>query len=74
LLKLFTTHPHSVGETYLQHMRMAIGLALKCQMAVVAQFVHAIFPFINPPLRCDVQSLIDYLEMKKPSARKGTSQ
>ena len=72
MMELFTDHLRSVNETYLQHMCVAIGLALKFQTATVAQFIHALFPFISPPLKCDVQSLIDYLEMKKPSARKGT--
>ena len=69
MFNLFTTHPHSVGETYTQHMRVATCLAIKCQMVVVAQLVHAIFPFINPPLRCDIESFIDYLEQRLPANR-----
>lgn len=69
-MKLFTEHPNSVGETYLQHSVAATKLSLRLSMASLAQLVHAIFPFFSPPCGTDVCSMIDYLESKKPETRR----
>lgn len=45
LLKLFTEHPASVGETYLGHCRRALGFGVSIVVAGVACIVHAFFPF-----------------------------
>ena len=42
----FTKHPHSVGETYLEHMRIAFNTAIKIQLVVLIILIHAIFPFL----------------------------
>ena len=68
-MKLFTEHPNSGGETYLQHCLVAAKVSLKLSVASLAQLVHAIFPFFNPPYGTDVCSMIEYLESKKPGAR-----
>ena len=69
-MKLFTEHPNSVGETYIQHSVVATSLSLKLSMASLAQLAHAIFPFFKPPCGLDICSMIEYLESKKPEARK----
>jgi hypothetical protein len=69
-MKLFTEHPNSVGETYLQHCLVAAKLSLRLSMASLAQLVHAILPFFDPPCGTDVCSMIKYLENKKPEIRK----
>jgi len=69
-VKLFTKHPNEVGETYLKHALQAASIAFKCQVAVCTQLVHAVFPFICPPFKTDVRSLIKYLEKKLPENRK----
>jgi len=46
LVRAFTTHPASVGESYTQHLRMASGFALRMLLAAAACFVHALFPFL----------------------------
>ena len=66
ILKLFTKHPHKVGETYFRHAAEASCIAFKCQMVTCAQLIHAAFPFICPPFKTDVRSLIKYLEKKLP--------
>lgn len=70
-MKLFTKHPNEAGETYLKHALQAASIAFKCQMAACTQLVHAVFPFICPPFKTDVCSLIKYLEKKLPENRKG---
>jgi hypothetical protein len=68
-MKLFTEHPNSVGETYLQHYLVAVKLSLRLSMASLAQLVHAVLPFFDPPHGTDVCSMIEYLESKKPGVR-----
>lgn len=45
-MKLFTEHPHSVGQTYLQHMRFAFRSGFKMILGGAACVTHGIFPFI----------------------------
>jgi len=42
---LFTRHPHSVGETYFEHLGMALGFAGTLLAAAVICAVHAALPF-----------------------------
>ncbi|MBO6946491.1 MAG: hypothetical protein JJ855_00820 [Rhodospirillales bacterium] len=46
MFELFTRHPRSVGETYLEHMRMASGFAGSLLVATVVCSIHALFPFL----------------------------
>lgn len=43
---LFNDHPSSVGESYTQHMRMALGFAVTLTGAGLAVMVHAFLPFL----------------------------
>jgi hypothetical protein len=43
---LFVSHPATVGETYLEHMRMAAGFASQMLIGAAACLVHAVFPFL----------------------------
>lgn len=43
---LFTKHPHSVGETYFQHLKFAFGFGMNMLIAGLACMLHAIFPFL----------------------------
>jgi len=63
---LFTKHPHSIGETYLQHMWQALTISFRMGLACITQLVHAIFPFIFPILGTDVWSLLNFLTGKLP--------
>lgn len=42
----FTAHPHSLGETYLEHARIASGSGLRMVLAGLACIIHSVFPFI----------------------------
>tara|TARA_R100000458_G_C8149301_1_gene157544 strand:+ start:313 stop:543 length:231 start_codon:yes stop_codon:yes gene_type:complete len=46
ILSIFTKHPHSIGETYFQHMRKAMIVAFKIQIIVFIILIHSIFPFL----------------------------
>ena len=43
--RLFTEHPASVGETYLEHLCAATGFAVRMMLGGIACFLHALFPF-----------------------------
>jgi hypothetical protein len=45
LFHLFTRHPDAVGETYLQHMAVALCYAGRMIGAGLAALVHAVLPF-----------------------------
>ncbi|VVE42743.1 capsule biosynthesis protein [Pandoraea cepalis] len=45
-MKIFTQHPASVGENYLQHMGSALSFALPLLGACLACLVHALLPFL----------------------------
>ena len=70
LFEKFSKHPSEVGETYWEHFREAAGLSVKMFCASLCQLVHAIFPFFAPPFGLDVCALSEYLQSKKPDARK----
>ena len=46
LTRLFTAHPRSVDETYLEHMRFAGGFSARLFAAGIAALVHAVLPFL----------------------------
>jgi len=46
LKRLFTEHPEAVGETYLQHMGVALSFAFPLLRAGLAAVVHAFLPFL----------------------------
>ena len=46
MIRLFSTHPNSVGETNLQHMGSALTFAGKLMAATLCCLVHAVLPFL----------------------------
>lgn len=44
-LRLFTQHPASVGESYLEHLTAAGGFALRMIGGGLACLAHALLPF-----------------------------
>ena len=46
LSELFTQHPETVGETYVEHMGVAAGFGSRLFLASLACFVHALLPFL----------------------------
>jgi len=46
IIKAFQQHPASVGESYLEHLRVALGFALTLLRAAAACCVHAFLPFL----------------------------
>lgn len=46
ITKAFTDHPATVGETYLEHLRTALGFSLTMIRSAVCCAVHAFLPFL----------------------------
>ncbi|WP_262273593.1 MULTISPECIES: DUF6356 family protein [Microvirga] len=46
LKRLFTDHPDSVGESYFEHMHVALSFAGPLLAAGLAALVHAFLPFL----------------------------
>ncbi|RJY10027.1 DUF6356 family protein [Aurantiacibacter aquimixticola] len=46
MLKAFTKHPATVGETYFKHLAHAGGFGSRMVLGGLACIVHAIFPFL----------------------------
>jgi hypothetical protein len=46
LLRAFTEHPASVGESYVQHGAVAAGFGLRLIVAGCACLVHGLLPFL----------------------------
>ena len=46
LKKLFTEHPDAVGESYFEHMGVALSFAGPLLAAGLASLVHAFLPFL----------------------------
>jgi hypothetical protein len=44
LAAVFVDHPASVNETYLEHMRFALGFGFWLTLAAMAALVHAFVP------------------------------
>lgn len=42
--RLFVDHPHAVGESYIQHQRVALSFALSLICAGLACLIHALVP------------------------------
>jgi len=45
-LDLFTRHPHSVGETYFEHLRFATSFGVSMVVGGLACMVHGLLPFL----------------------------
>ncbi|HEY4115173.1 MAG TPA: DUF6356 family protein [Rhizomicrobium sp.] len=46
LVGLFSDHPRSVGETYIEHMGSAFSFGWRMLVAGVACLLHGLFPFL----------------------------
>lgn len=64
--RLFTEHPASVGETYLQHLCAASGFACRMFFGAMACFLHALLPFAFQHTGSDcIESLHERMVVKR---------
>ena len=57
--KLFTEHPHSLGESYLEHLICAAGYGLRMIVAGFAAIIHSVFPFLFETTASDLAKEIN---------------
>lgn len=46
LIRAFTEHPASVGETYTEHLANAVCFGTRMMLAGIACLVHGVLPFL----------------------------
>ena len=67
----FTDHPHSVNETYCEHLSYACRTGLKLIGCGVACFIHGLFPFSFETYTSDrIPHLGDQLRDKRKELEK----
>ena len=69
---IFTEHPHSLNETYFQHLKYAGTCGLTMIIAGTALLIHALFPFVFQKIGIDslVKMIREYISrMTKPEDR-----
>ena len=63
---LFTEHPHSVGETYFEHMRCAMKFHYTLLKLSMCALIHAIFPFLCETTASDgIKELNNCMQKRK---------
>ena len=68
----FTAHPASVGESYLEHLVMAVGFGLRMLWAGVACVLHGLFPFLFVTTGSDcIRGLHDEMQARRAHAARG---
>jgi hypothetical protein len=73
LRRLFTEHPESVGESYLQHLCVASSFAARMVLGGVACLLHAVFPFAFRRTGSDcITELHERMVLHRSSARAST--
>lgn len=73
MTRLFTRHPASVGETYLQHLRTALSFGLRMLGGGVACLVHSLLPFlfVRTASRC-IEQLHDRMVVHRSAVRRAS--
>ena len=70
----FTKHPHSVGETYLEHFLIAVGVARQLLLAALAALIHALLPFLFPTTASNkIRALNDCLHRNDRDGLRGNA-
>ena len=65
---IFTKHPNSVGETYLQHLVKGLSFSIKLIFISLKAFIHAIVPCLFEHSTSDrVAELHNFLQKRKNS-------
>lgn len=66
----FTEHPHSVNETYFQHLGFALWFGLKMIWGGIAAIVHAVFPFLFVTTAGRITDALQVMRQNSPGRKK----
>ncbi len=58
---LFTKHPKSTNQTYLQHALFAISIGTRLFLSSCFFLIHGVFPFIKIPELLNLESTASHL-------------
>jgi hypothetical protein len=64
-MRAFTEHPRSVGESYWEHMGVALSFAGALALGALASLVHALFPFLCTRTGSDIVLRLHQRVMKR---------
>jgi hypothetical protein len=71
IFRAFTQHPHETGETYLQHLRFTLGMALRFALVSMIITIHGFFPFLMPTTASRyIEKLYWVMKGRIPKARR----
>lgn len=62
-------HLEDIDETYFEHLHHAFEVGSVLLLSSFAQLFHSIVPGFHPPFGSDVDSLIEFLELKRANNR-----
>jgi len=64
---IFLDHPSSIGESYFQHQRVALGFAGSLAVTAMAALIHAIVPCLcETTAKTRIAALNDRLQKRTP--------
>ena len=67
----FTKHPHSVGETYFEHMWNALKVVFQIQIISLIIYVHAFLPFLfETYVGDDIEKINKELQSRRTNGEK----
>ena len=67
---IFSNHPNSVGETYLQHLFKAFNFGYKLTVMSIQAFIHGILPWcFEHTVSNKIKKLNDVLQQRKESLK-----
>jgi Family of unknown function (DUF6356) len=73
--RAFTEHPASVGETYFEHLRRAMGFSVRMVAGGLACFVHALLPWLHTRTGSDtICALHDCMVVNRQSQKPAAPQ
>lgn len=68
LRSVFVSHPESVGESYFEHLRAALGFSTALAIAAAAAFLHALVPCMcQSTARTKIETLHNQLQGRVPA-------
>ncbi len=74
IIKKFTEHPHSVGETYWQHFKFAMFISLHSIVISTFAFFHALFPFLFVSAASDrLEKVYQAIQVRRTHEKKSVS-
>ena len=66
----FTKHPHSVNETYAEHLGFALKFGAKMTPGGLAAMLHAVFPFLFVTTAGRINDELQVMRQTSPGRKK----